>query len=207
MSDDTKQQNSDETAKAGAVVDESKDESPLLSMTQAQFNKLMGERAARAKRVGTEEILTAVGVTDEKELRAIIEQYRKAKAAEQSETEKLAAKLAEEQSKATAIQADYDGLLIKNALLQAAADPKYNLNNSAREALIKLIDYNTVSIEDGTVKGIPEAIEAAIKAYPILQSKERAGDGLGTPPVKRDVPAKLTSPEERKQPKRFIAPL
>lgn len=209
MSNET-QQKPDETVKPGSDVStgtDEKDTSPILNMTQEQFNKLIGDRAIRAKRVATEELLSSIGISNEGELKEIITSYRKAKEAEKTETEKLTERLAEEQSKATTIQAEYDGLLIKNAILLAASGPKLGLSQSARELLLKAIDYNSLSIQDGQVKGVEEAIKAAITAYPVLQSKERTGDGIGTPTVKRDLPTKPQSPTEARKPKRFIAPL
>ena len=163
------------------------------TFNQTQMDKLLGERATRAKQATTKQILEAAGVESEKELNAIVEAHRKAQAEAMTETEKLQAdmdkqkgelnaKIQEKDEAFNSLQSDHVALLTRNAVLLEAAKKEHGLSPDVFDTLLQLVDMSLLNIgDDKVVTGADKAIKQAIKDHPVLKTNGSRGSGVGSP--------------------------
>lgn len=161
-------------------------------LPQEEVDKIVGERAARAKDTGRAELFAKYGVKDEDELAARIKELNDLKAAGQTETERLKAEnvsATQAAAKATAdavtMKEEAQQMLIKAALvsemgtkfLPEARDAVvlYVHNTPDLKAMLKVGDGNTVE----GAKAVLDKVAETQKYF--LASEIKDGKGPGTP--------------------------
>lgn len=143
--------------------------------TQDEVNKMLGDvrQDARSKgeRKALEEFFSIAGVQSGDELQGIIEEYKDIKLSAMTEQERLAAELEEARSKAAQAEAlagetkaEADKNLIKSAIVGAAAG-----RFADAEAAYKLVDLDNITLNDGQVLGVEEALNVLEEKYPFLK--------------------------------------
>jgi len=163
-----------------------------LQLTQDQLS----ERLERAKRTEREALLKLLGVESADAARALLEAGQKAldekKTAEERQAEALQKALAEAEalkSQAAAAQAERDRAAIKAAAMEMMAGKFISPG-----AAFKLLDTAQVTLEDGKVIGLEEAIQKLAAGEPWTLKAE-------TPAPKKIEPKVVTNPEGGPSPK------
>ena len=179
-----------------------------VGLTQEQLDKIIAREKRSGRQDGILEVLQIAELDNVDELRQIVAAHREAVEADMTEREKLEAALekerakrAQEQEQVIALQAERDELLIAQKIEYEAAKPDYGLTEDARKTLVKLLDRNLLSIKDGEIGNLGEAIKRTLEDNPILKNGSRRGDGLGSPT--RKTPARLPEVEKRETTSRF----
>jgi hypothetical protein len=169
------------------------------TFTQADVDRIVGERAKRAEQSAIGELLKGLGLEKAEDLKALVEAARKSESDKLSEAEKAQKKIADlqkaiEQAKAeakTASEAANEKLLTSQVLVAAQTigfiDPA--------DAMLYL-DRGKVKVDEaGNFTGIEEMLKEIVKAKPHLV-KPQAG-ALGAVPSPRGKGA--TTPQEAEQ--------
>lgn len=162
------------------------------TFTQEQLNALFADRAKRASDKAVSDLLAGLGVQDVDTLKAILEEGKKAKTAQQTEAEKAQERLRLAEEAAKKSKSDADALVAtwqKKVLdteikVQAAAAIEGKRGAFRAEALddvLLLIDRSGIAEKDGSYTGIAEALEALAKAKPWLLKDQDQRQPKGTP--------------------------
>jgi hypothetical protein len=174
-----------EDAAPGSGKEAGKETGKGLTFSQEQFDRLMGDRAKRAEDTTRKKLLEELGVANPDELKALVAAEKKRKDNELTELQKANRKLSDTQGDLASAAAIRDELIIENAVIRAAMVYDPPVPSDRIPALLKLIDHNTLSIDDEIVKGATEAIKAALEANPFLLFTDgKGGAVLGTPTPK-----------------------
>lgn len=141
---------------------------PPRTFTQEELDRIVSDRLGRERKKLTD----LFGEDPEKVAQALKEQKDK----EKSETDKLREQATQAEAKAKAAEERAKTALIEAAFVVAAKEA----NIVDPEDALKLADLGQVQVDDqGTVKGVKEAIEALTKAKPYLV-KQGSGQ-VGSP--------------------------
>lgn len=157
-------------------------------LTQDEVNRIVGDRAKRAADAAISGLLSKLGLESTDALEQVITDHRERTEAEKSELQKAQDALAEAQRQATAAQAERDGAIVRNAVLVEAG--KQGVPQERLEAALRLIDLNVLSIAEGEVEGVEEAVKSMLTANPFLLGDQPlappldSGAGGGTRPGK-----------------------
>lgn len=172
-------------------------QAPMVQMSQADFDRLIGERVNRAKSTTAEELLKGLGVATSDEAKEMIKKAQGVMAAEMTETQKMQAEI--EKMRKEMIQAQ-EGMaqaessrqetLLRFAVMQEAMKPDYNLNPQALSDVWTLIDRSEIKLDEaGKAQGVDKALQALAKNKPYLVNNA-AAKSPGTPyPQRRTPPA------------------
>jgi hypothetical protein len=171
--------------------------------SQADMDRVVGERAKRAGEAAIAKLLQDLGVEKPEELKAKIEAQRKTEEEKKTELEKLqdAQRKAEEKAAQSEIERDEarterDGILVRHAIELKAIELGFANARDAYELLLSDESLAEVEIsEAGKVSGFEKALEELAKSGR-LPVKASPGAGLGTPPRKSSPGAQTQTKEE-----------
>lgn len=157
-----------------------------VTLTQDALNRMFAERVQQAER----STIRALGFDSADELKAVLDKARATDEANKTEAERIAAKLAKLEERATQAETERDAALTRaqETLIRA------ELKNAAAAAgfldpadVMRFIDRSAITInEQGEVEGVETAIKELVKAKPYLvkadPTKQQAGRGTPTAP-------------------------
>ena len=145
------------TTQAAATTDK--------TFRQDEVDRIVGERAKRAEEAAVKKLMDDLGVKTPDEAKAALGEYRKSKAAQQTDLERAQARLAELEDQSTQASTRYTDLLISTAIERAAG----KMNFEHPELAYKLIEMAGISVDkDDRVIGVDEALKKLTKDYPSL---------------------------------------
>lgn len=161
---------------------------PEVKFTQADVDRILGERLKRAEETTQKQLLEALGVKDTDEAKKAIEDAKKLREQQMSDLEKAqttskelqAAKEKAETDAAAAIERAQT-MLMRAAVLAEASKAEYHIKADALPDVWSMIDRAGIKPKtdaDGEFSGIAEALKALTKSKTYLVE---AGDGRGTP--------------------------
>lgn len=153
------------------------------TFTQDQLDTILKERLARAMSTSKADFLAELGIEDVATAKKTLADADTARKAQMSELETAQAEIVD--AKAAAQKAAADAEVIKvaaaEALLKAAIISKAGNLNDPMDAW-QFIDQSKIEAqEDGTYKGIDEALKILIEAKPYLVKTDSGTPGPGTP--------------------------
>jgi hypothetical protein len=162
---------------------------PEAKFTQADVDRMLGERAKRADELVTKSLLEGLGLKSLDDLKAVVKKAGDLESAQLSELDKAkkaadkaeADRLAMEAS-SKAVLAQANERLMKAAVLSEATKADYAFRPEALGDVWLFVDRAGIKPKDGSdeFEGIAEALKAVAKAKPYLVA-ETTGDGRGTP--------------------------
>lgn len=163
---------------------------PETTFTQEQMDAIIKERLGRAEKSTTTKLLESLGAESADGIKAQLEELQKLKDAAMSDEEKTKAELeAMRQQLAEANEATKQAneaaqqQLVKSAILLKATD-----FHDADDA-VAFIDMSKISVEDGKVTGVEEALKAVAESKPhLLKSQEKPRGSYVRTPVKPIAP-------------------
>ncbi|KKL93653.1 hypothetical protein LCGC14_1566710, partial [marine sediment metagenome] len=148
---------------------------------------ILKERLARAMSTFTSkakaDVLAELGVEDIATAKKTLAEAEAARTAQMTELEKAKAEIAEVQAKAAQATAEAEAIKVEaaEALLQAAVISKAGSFQDPMDAW-SFIDRAKIEVQDdGTYKGIDEALKTLIEAKPYLVKADSNTTGPGTP--------------------------
>lgn len=141
------------------------------TFTQAELDRIVGERLAREKEK----------TKDYDDLKKKAAAHDKAEAEKLSEVERLTKEKGEAESRSAQAIATANARLILAEVKLVSATA--GIPADKLDAAVKLADLSGVKVaDDGTITGAKEALEACLKAYPFLKAPAGAvGSGGGNP--------------------------
>lgn len=160
----------------------------VKTFTQADVDRIVGERAKRAEESAIGALLKTLGFEKADDLKATIDEARKRSDAEKSELQKAQehitqltkAKEEADRAQAEAIE-KAQTTLMRAAVLAEASKAEYRIKPEALADVWTFIDRAVIKPKDGAdgeFTGIGEALKALAKSKPYLVAE---GDGRGTP--------------------------
>ena len=164
-----------------------KETPPEPKFTQADLDRILGERVSRAEETTQKKLLEALGVKDADEAKKILDDAKKLREQQMSDLEKAKADADEAKVKADKAEADRKVTeakaterLMRAAVLSECTKAEYKLREDARADVWTFIDKALIKPKgEDDFEGIAEAVKAVIKAKPYLV--EAAAPGHGTP--------------------------
>lgn len=172
-----------ETTNATAAGDGQEGQSAApATFTQEQLDAILKDRLTRATTKATTDLLEDLGIEDVATAKQTLVDAKTAHEAQMSELEKAQAQIteanartAEAEIKAEAVKAQAAEALLKAAIISQAGD--FNDPNDAWS----FVDRSKIEAqEDGSYKGIDEALKSLIEVKPYL-IKADSTSGPGTP--------------------------
>lgn len=178
---------------------------PEKTFTQADVDRIVGERAKRAEESAITTLLRKLGFEKPDDLEALVADTRKKQDAEKSELQKAQEQIAQlTKAQAEAEKARTEAIekasvtLMRAAVMAEASKPEYRIRPEALADVWTFIDRGSIkpkSDADGEYTGIGEALKALVKAKPYLAVE---GDGRGTPRPGTRKTTDQQKPEPRK---------
>ncbi len=172
-----------ENTDATAAGDGQGQPAPAVTFTQDQLDAIVKERLARATAKTQADLLAELGIEDPVAAKKALAEAEAAKVAQMSELEQAQAQIAEAQSQAAKATTDAEAIKAKagEALLKAAIISKAGQFNDPMDAW-SFVDRTKIEAqEDGTYKGIDEALKVLTEAKPYLVKAANGQPGPGTP--------------------------
>lgn len=171
------------TTDATAAGDGPGQPAPAVTYSQEQIDEMLKPRLDRARDKAQADLLAELGIEDAATAKKTLAEAEATKKAQMSELEKAQAEIAD--AKAQAVKATTDAAAIKaqadEALLKAAIISQAGNLNDPMDAW-QFIDRAKIEVqEDGTYKGIDEALKILIEAKPYLVKSDNGIPGPGTP--------------------------
>lgn len=174
------------------------------TFTQADVDRIVGERAKRAEESAIGSLLKDLGFEKTDDLKTLIGDVRKKQDAEKSELQKAQeslaaltkAKEAADIERAAAIERA-NVTLMRAAVMAEAAKADYRIKPEALADVWSFIDKASIKPKDGAdgeYTGIGDALKTLAKAKPYLVQD---GNGHGTPRPGAKKPADQRKPEPR----------
>ncbi len=162
--------------------------------TQADLDRVAGERAKRAKKTAISELLQELGLDKVDDLKGIVTAKRKAEEDEKTELQKAQEREVEEKRKREALEAQLQQERLDRAIEREAQALGFADVTDAT-ALVERALIETG--DDGAITGVKEALEKLLEAKPHLKGQ---GEGDDPPDPKGSVPP---SPPGDKKPKKM----
>jgi hypothetical protein len=153
------------------------------TFTQDQLDTILKDRLARAMSTSKADFLAELGIEDLAAAKKTLADADAANKAQMSELEKAKAETAEAQAQAAKATTDAAAIKVKadEALLKAAIISRAGNFNAPMDAWL-FIDQTKIGVnEDGTYKGIDEALKGLVEAKPYLVKTDSDTPGPGTP--------------------------
>ncbi|KKL89123.1 hypothetical protein LCGC14_1917820 [marine sediment metagenome] len=158
-----------------------------ITHTQDQLEAILKDRLARSMSTFTSkakaDVLAELGIEDVATAKKTLAEAETAKKAQMTELEKAQSEIAEAQAKAAQATTEAEAIKVKaaEALLQAAVISKAGSFQDPMDAW-SFIDRAKIEVQDdGTYKGIDEALKTLIEAKPYLVKTDSGTPGPGTP--------------------------
>lgn len=181
--------------------------------TQADVDRLLGDRAKRAEESTQKQILEALGVSSLDDLKKIKEDADKARKSQMSELEKAQNEAKEAQAKIDKANADREAalqqaneMLMRSAVLAEATKADYRIRPEAMTDIWSFISADKALLEKikavegkpGEFSGIGDALKDLLKAKVYMVDN---GNGNGTPrkPARKNNNDSEPSQEERER--------
>ena len=204
MADETTTTEQPGTTDATAAGDGQGQAAPT-TFTQDQLDTILKDRLAQAKRSTEAELFIELGIEDAATAKKTLADAKAAQAAQMSELEKAQAQVTEAQAQAAQATTDAEAIKAEaaEALLRAAIISKAGTFNDPMDAW-SFIDRSKIeSNEDGTYKGIDEALKALTEAKPYLIKEVNGQPGPGTParPKPKTIAEKMIEDQRSDAPK------
>jgi hypothetical protein len=162
---------------------------PEAKFTQADVDRMLGERAKRADELVTKNLLEGLGLKSLDDLKAVVKKAGDLESAQLSELDK-AKKAAEKadadrlamEASSKAVLAQANERLMKAAVLSEATKADYAFRPEALGDVWLFVDRAGIKPKEGSdeFEGIAETLKAVAKAKPYLVA-DKPGDGTGTP--------------------------
>lgn len=201
--DDLKDKKSDENGN-GDGTDTGKKKDQDKKFSQADVDRIVGDRAKRAKTSGEADVLKALGFESTEDAKAVLDQWKKDEDAKKTKVE-LAEGLAEKaekekdaaQSERDALEEQLEDERINHAIELAAAmmgfhDPKDASGSVDRESL----KYDK---ETGKIEGVDEALDELAKEKPYLVDTVDDGKGPIKGSPRRKIKGRKTDEKQVKE--------
>ena len=154
-----------------------------VTFTQEQLDAIIADRLDRATTKTKADLLAELGIEDTATAKKTLAEAEAAKAAQMTELEKAQAQIAEAQAAAAKATTEAEAIKVQaaEAMLRAAVISKAGAFNDPMDAW-SFIDRSKIEAnEDGTYKGVDEALAALAEAKPYLVKADSAQTGPGTP--------------------------
>lgn len=178
---------------------------PAITFSQEQLDAIVKDRLVQAKRNNQADLLAELDIEDVATAKKTLADAKAAQAAQMTELEKAQADIAE--AKAAAEKATDEAKVIKaeaaEALLKAAIISQAGHLNDPMDAW-QFVDRSKIEIQDdGTYKGIDEALKALAESKPYLVKVDNGNQGPGTParPKPKTIVEKLLAQQKDPAPK------
>ena len=190
MSGDTQNTDSNAQNNANSGGQNAGGQAATVTMTQAEFDTIIGNRATRAGEAAVNKVLESIGLKSTDELTAALKEWRDGKQAQLTELDKLKATSTDLQSKleaANAAKAEAEArhlLALKQFEVQKiAAELRFIVPDEVWLYVVSdgHAEKITVDPETGKVSGVREVIKAIAEKRKHLVEQEKAGPRLGTP--------------------------
>lgn len=192
---------------ATAAGDSQPGQQTLAKFTQEQLDAIVKDRLERATTKTTADLLAQLGIEDIKTAKETLEAAKKSREAQMTELEKAHATIAalEAQSEAVKIEAEAIKARADEALMKSAIIAKAGNFNDPMDAW-QFVDRSKIEVsEDGTYKGIDEALKTLTEAKPYLvkvgNGNEPTGPGTPTRPKMKTVAERLLEQQAEQRPK------
>jgi hypothetical protein len=166
----------------------------VVQIKQEALDALIGKRLNVERKKWESRLLGSLGIDSLDALKKTVSEQKQKQEAEKTELQKAQEQLAAYQAQLIDAQAERDGVLIQMAIANEAT--KQGIPADRINALLRLMDKNTIVIEEGSVKGVDELVKKTINDNPFLtlvaqvETKQTNGTQRtpGTPPTKHQVP-------------------
>lgn len=200
MAEETTTTKQPENDNANGGGDGQPGQSAPATFTQEQLDTILKDRLARATTKATTDLLGELGIEDVATAKQTLVDAKTAHEAQMSELEKANAQIteanartAEAEIKAEAIKAQAAEALLKAAIISQAGN--FNDPNDAWS----FVDKSKIEAqEDGSYKGIDEALKGLIEAKPYLVKAEgSSGPGTPTRPKGQTIMEKLLENQKK----------
>ncbi len=157
---------------------------PVVTYSQDQIDEMLKPRLDRARDKAKAELLAELGIEDAATAKKTLAEAEATKKAQMTELEKAQSEIAEAQAQAA--KATTDAATIKaqadKALLKAAIISQAGNFNDPMDAWSFIDQTKIEAQEDGTYKGIDEALKELAESKPYLVKAAANGNqGPGTP--------------------------
>jgi hypothetical protein len=184
------------------------DKGEVKSYTQAELDRMFGERTRQARKAGIAELLKELGVEKAEDIKAALQKAKEAEEAQLSELEKANKRAADLEAKAkqadearTIAETRAQEKLLKAAVMAEATRQGFN---DAADAW-QFVDRTKIEAgEDDSFKGLDKAVKAVLEAKPYLAKAEER-PRIGTPKGGQGIGGR-TNPVDSTLNKRYALP-
>lgn len=165
--------------------------------TQAEVDRMMGERAKRAGESAIGELLKGLGLEKPEDLKAIVGEHKKLKDSQLSDLEKANKRVAELEPKLSDYETELADLRLQRALGKALQQQKLSFaSDAAEEDVLEHLSRVVQLDAKGVPKNLDDAIKALMKDRPYLFGK--SGDGMNINALNRGDRQTVVSDENEK---------
>lgn len=138
------------------------------TFSQADVDRLMGERAARARQAAVNELLQELEIENLDTLRGTVQAQRQAQEAQMTELQKAQRRIQELDEERKRLAAENRTRVIETEVITAATALGFR---NPRDGMA-LADLTAVAVgDDGKVTGVEEALKALLEARPYLKAE------------------------------------
>lgn len=156
------------------------------TFTQADVDRIVGERATRASEAAVTKLLESLGVKSADDIKAGLLKAKELEDAQLSEQQKALKKIEEltaaktlAETQAAEVAAKAQTTLMRAAVLSEASKADYNFKPEALADVWTFVDRASIKAgKDGeSFEGVAEALKAVAKAKPYLCNEAKPGQG------------------------------
>lgn len=182
MTEETTTTEKPENDNANGGGDGQEGQSAPATFTQEQLDAILKDRLARATTKTTADLLSELGIEDVATAKQTLVDAKTAHEAQMSELEKAQAQIVEVQAQAAQAQIEAETIKAQaaEALLKAAIISQAGSFNDPNDAWSFVDRAKIEAQDDGSYKGIDEALKSLVEAKPYLVKAE-GSSGPGTP--------------------------
>ncbi len=165
--------------------------------TQADVDRIMGERATRAKESAVSELLKGLGIEKPEDLKAIVAEHKKLKDSQLSDLEKANKRVAELEPKLSDQEAELADLRLRSGLAKSLRQQKLAFaSDAAEEDALEHLSRVVQLDAKGVPKNLDDAIKALMKDRPYLFGK--SGDGTNINALNRGQDKTVVTEDQEK---------
>jgi multidrug efflux pump subunit AcrA (membrane-fusion protein) len=205
MADETTTTEQPETDNATAAGDGQGQAAPPVTFTQDQLDAIVKDRLERANAKITSDLMAELGIEDTATAKKTLAEAQAAKEAQMSELEKAQADIAEAQAQAAQATTEAEAIKVQadEALLKAAIISQAGNFHKPMQAWL-LIDRSKIETqEDGTYKGIDEALKVLAETDPhLIKADGQPGPGTPTRAKPKSIAEKLIEGQKKDPPEK-----
>ncbi len=161
----------------GKGGDDGKGDKPQVSMSQEDLDRLVGDRVRRAEASTGEGLAKAAGFENLEAMQAAAKATKARDEDEKSDLDKATeARTAAERDRDETLQR-LERETIRNAFITEAGQAKIPADRI--DDALAIADLDSVTIKDGKVQGVSEAVKALVEAKPWLMGEANEKGGTG----------------------------